>query len=198
MCPVIAIACKTFFLVFLKSRWIKWHKHDTSFHQKVVLESPIRTAARSVGEEHKHFSRQKNKRKGGQVLLDPQSFIWRIFLLHKQYVVCLPCTHTGHHQLEFLRQKRPKTAPAFWGIYPWKWKKNRNFLGIGDQWPLWYAVNSPFAGIIRHSQKNLRKERLGNSKLVFSSRPVDYSLEVSTSPTTFSWEWRQGERKEVT
>lgn len=83
MCPVIAIACKTFFLVFLKSRWIKWHKHDTSFHQKVVLESPIRTAARSVGEEHKHFSRQKNKRKGGQVLLDPQSFIWRIFLLHK-------------------------------------------------------------------------------------------------------------------
>ena len=122
MCPVIAIACKTFFLVFLKSRWIKWHKHDTSFHQKVVLESPIRTAARSVGEEHKHFSRQKNKRKGGQVLLDPQSFIWRIFLLHKQYVVCLPCTHTGHHQLEFLRQKRPKTAPAIWRIYPWKWK----------------------------------------------------------------------------
>ena len=78
-------------------------------------------------------------------------------------------------------------------------KKNRNFLGIGYQWPLWYAVHSsPFAGIIRHSQKNLRKERLGNSKLVFSSRPVDYSLEVSTSPTTFSWEWRQGERKEVT
>ena len=179
MCPVIAIACKTFFLVFLKSRWIKWHKHDTSFHQKVVLESPIRTAARSVGEEHKHFSRQKNKRKGGQVLLDPQSFIWRISY----------CTSL---KIGIFAPKKAKNCTCNLKNLPLKMKKGGIFGGY--LWPLWV---SPF-GIIRHSQKNLRKERLGSSKLVFSSRPLDYSLEVSTSPTTFSWEWRQGERKEVT
>ena len=140
MCPVIAIACKTFFLVFLKSRWIKWHKHDTSFHQKVVLESPIRTAARSVGEEHKHFSRQKNKGRGGQVLLDPQSFIWRIFLLHKQYVVCLPCTHTGHHQLEFLRQKKAKNCTCILRNLPLKMKKKSEFFGYW--WPVTTVIRS--------------------------------------------------------
>ena len=181
MCPVIAIACKTFFLVFLKSRWIKWHKHDTSFHQKVVLESPIRTAARSVGEEHKHFSRQKNKGRGDK-------FYWILNLLSEGFSYCTSL------KIGIFAPKKAKNCTCNLKNLPLKMKK----IGIFQVLVTTVIRSSPFAGIIRHSRKNLRKERLGSSKLVFSSRPLDYSLEVSTSPTTFSWEWRQGERKEVT
>ena len=82
MCPVIAIACKTFFLVFLKSRWIKWHKHDTSFHQKVVLESPIRTAARSVGERSTSTLVVKRIKGRGD------KFYWILNLLSEGFSYC--------------------------------------------------------------------------------------------------------------
>ena len=180
MCPVIAIACKTFFLVFLKSRWIKWHKHDTSFHQKVVLESPIRTAAGSVGERSTSTLVVKRIKGRGD------KFYWILNLLSEGFSYCTSL------KIGIFAPKKAKNCTCNLKNLPLKMKKGGIFWGY--LWPLWV---SPF-GIIRHSQKNLRKERLGSSKLVFSSRPVDYSLEVSTSPTTFSREWRQGERKEVT
>ena len=117
MCPVIAIACKTFFLVFLKSRWIKWHKHDTSFHQKVVLESPIRTAARSVGERSTSTLVVKRIKGRGD------KFYWILNLLSEGFSYCTSL------KIGIFAPKKAKNCTCNLKNLPLKMKKGGIFLG---------------------------------------------------------------------